>query len=309
MTIYRKSFLTLTLTLLVLIASDAAAQFQMNFERFNGVGGTTAHGIPGGMWLDCAGSGARLGESCRRGDEAWDPDTSPTLMEMVRGDNGNVYYHMVIGAESEGFVQEYFIRAGWGYPWDQTTVGSASDGTYNGGRDFHANNATWYLPTHRNRAGNGTGNPNEVIFRQKVTGRGRFVQEVTKGQFNRKPKVFQRFNTGGVYTSFNADMSNSSYSDSGTRGSMQNVVRVRDLESNELFTDFNIWRADEMGINDSSPGIDVNRRIAAGRYTYSGGVRFKRSSGNYSYANSGAIDQKNFNWDLFYDNRQNVSNW
>ena len=90
---------------------------------------------------------------------------------------------------------------------------------------------------------------------------------------------------------------------------MTNVVRVRDLESNELLTDFNIWRADEMGINDNSPGIDVNRRINAGRNTYSGGVRFKRSNGDYTYANGSGIDQKNFDWDLFYDNRQNVSNW
>ena len=52
MAIYRKTFLTLTLVL-VFVVSDAAAQFQMNFGKHNGVGGYV---LGSEMNIDCTGT-------------------------------------------------------------------------------------------------------------------------------------------------------------------------------------------------------------------------------------------------------------
>ena len=286
-------------------SSAAFAQFALNFQGHP----DTSH-PDYEETLNCNFSHTN---SCRRGQELpgqVDPDTSPILVEIFRAPNNNLYYHAIIGDPDSDFAYEFYIRAGWG-TWDSWgNPQNASDGNFNGGTDFNANNATWYDPLHATMAGSGTGSPNNTSFRLKITDTG-FIQETQKATLNRKPWISQQLNQDGVESNFVTDMSALSYSDNTTVAPTINTMRVSNTITNEIYTDFDISTADVIEIPEhfGDTGRDVNVTLNSGRYTYGNAIQFKNSSGDYFYYDGDAIDPHDFEWSLYWDSVTNVPNF
>ena len=288
-------------------SSAAFAQFALNFQGHP----DTSH-VDYLERLNCNFSST---VSCRRGQELpgqEDPDTTPIIQETFRAANNNMYYHTIIGDPASDFVYEFYIRAGWG-TWDSWgNFQNASDGTFNGGTDFNANNATWYDPLHATMAGSGTGSPNNTQFRLKITDNG-FAQDTRKAILNRKPTISQQLNQDGVESNFVTDMSALSYADNTTVAPTINTMRVSNTITNEIYTDFDISTADVVEIPEhfgsASATRDINVTLNSGRYTYGNAIPIKNSSGDYFYYDGGAIDPHDFEWSLYWDDVTNIPNF
>lgn len=284
----------------------ANAQFDLSFQSFTPGPGEVYEE----EFLNCNFSHMN---SCYRGDHVsanLEPDLSPILIEVVRATNGRLYYHAVIGDPDSDFAYEYYIQAGW-TPWpDNNDYDSASGGGYNGGADAKQNNATWYDPLHATMAGSGSGAPNRTSFRLKIDGNG-FSQDMIKETLGRKPKINQQLNDGGVVSNFLADMSAISYSDSSTQATMVNTMSVTDLDSGEVYANFDmdnplsiVWPA---GVQGDKRVIDVN--ATAGMYYHTGGLPFRDSNGTYVYQDGGGLDIYDFDWEVYWDENVNVPNF
>lgn len=284
------------------ITTLAYAQFDLNFGRFVPRAGQ----IDEGERLNCNfghSVGCDVGSGARR-----DIDPTPVLIEVARDTNRNVYYHMIIGDPDSNFVQEYYIRAGGWINWFNGWFDSASGGGLNGGKKNEPRDYTFIDPLSQN-AGNGTGAPNRTIFRQRVRGRG-FNQEVRKNSFGRKPRITQRVRDNEMRNTFTADMTNSTYSER-RRGWVSSTLEITEEATGELVAEFDLRNLDDMnyGVSGDTSGMNVDVEIRAGLYTYDGGRRFKHDSGNYDYAWRSGYNPDNFDWNDFYDPRQNYSTW
>ncbi len=275
----------------------AQAEFVLNFEPLSPTGGQS---VVGAALLDCRFSNPTSSSaSCKRMSTRDDPDRTPFYEETVRAADGRMYYHVIIGDPESDFAQEYYIQAGWGYWLGYADFPmSASEGGLNGGVDatptgFFGAPFASPLDSNPTVSGNGTGNPRKMIFRQIVRGPG-FEQEVLKSTYANKPKITQQVQDAEMVSNFVVDMSDISYSDDSTSAAMINTMTITDAESGIVFTDFDI--------NDPA-----NRsRIAAGQYTYSGGLPYKGSMGTYTYAEGGNFDVYGVEWSAYRNADENV---
>ena len=277
--------------------SVAQAEFTLNFQPLTPTDGQS---IVNEALLDCRFSNPTSSSaSCNRMSSLIDPDRTPFYQETVRAADGSMYYHVIIGDPESDFAQEYYIQAGWGYwlGYNQFPM-SASEGGLNGGADATPSGffgATFGSPLDSDPtiSGNGTANPRKMIFRQIVRGPG-FEQEVIKDSFANKPKITQQVQDAEMVSDFSVDMSGISYSDASTSAPMTNTLVITDAASGLVYTDFDI--------NDPA-----NRsRIAAGQYTYSGGLPYKGSMGTYTYASGGNFDVYAVEWAAYRNADENV---
>ena len=226
-------------------------------------------------------------------------------MEMARDQaTGIYYYHTLIGSKDSDFAQEYYIATSGG-TWFSGFSRTASAGDVNGGIDSTPPPSPFYsgAPFHSPLSaspisGNGSGRPDEVVFKQTLKGPG-FLQEVTKASASNKPKITQTVDGSGISSNFVLDMSSLIYYDAAaltTGAPMTNTLVITDTQTNEVLTNFDI--------NTSSQKSNMN----AGKYTYALGNGFSGSNGTYAYE-TGTYDIYSTNWEAFSDPTLNVPNF
>ncbi len=224
-------------------------------------GGNTGYGgenSGGGGW---GGGGFSLGRGCGTG----------YFMQEV----GDGYFHVVVGDPAEDFALEWYIRSSGNYDTDLTTG--------------YLDNIDDPLSSNVSKTGNGAGNPRNVHIRAIVSGDG-LEQEFLKASNTYKPKITQDIIATDMTSHFEADMTNSTYSDSSSVGTIINQQSVLDPNLPGASANFDL--ADFPSAN-----------ITAGLYrhnTGSGSGEFK----TYSYAEDG-FDVYDVTWIDYCDPAQN----
>lgn len=315
------------LMLPILMVSPASAEFSMSFGSAGEQGHVVFSSNP--ATVICLNPDI-VGGDCNRGDPSQfgirDPDKTPFRQEITQGPDGNIYKHIVMGAEEDGFIQELYIRAhgtnGWfaGVPW------SASGGAhYNGGADTFVGNAYAVdplSPTYNDNwevmsksGGAGSGNPERVIFRQKLVDE-EFSQEVSKGQWLTKPRIQQTLNSESISSAFDLAMSTLDYRMMET--GLTNIPTGREDHKFENTMTIDIEDVPKALIVPGVPFKNSNEIVFdmgttfhdsnanAGFYTYTHGDAFKGAFGDYEYFDS-SFEVYGIDW-AAYSNGDNVSN-
>ncbi len=265
---------------------------------------------------------------CLIGTEAVN-DPTPFYYERVDG-----YWHIVIGDPSQGFAQETYTPivglfhsdSGGHEPVFFTLNGNLEQWSGNGWDPLEFNNKT-FGPDNTRYAGNGTGNPTQVVVRQVLgegslasTGSpievwncagGAFCQEFLKSEMGFKPIITQTYDDGIVSMNFSLDMSFISYTDMSTPGIMTNIIAVNDpgMPTN----DPNIIAPSptyfDMAV-DSQDSV-----VTGGRYVYTQGLGWyddgdgdyyrAYGSGSYEYAEGVSNFHEEIEWSSYFDASQN----
>jgi hypothetical protein len=253
-------------------------------------------------------------------DNFRDPDKTPFLQELIRGADGNLYFHMIIGGVSSSgvpivpsaanestipFAQEVFIRqqstgnTGGCFTMECSFSGGSTEGFQSGG----GGNGDDPLANNMNSAGTGnrTGFPTRVIMKL-ILNDGDFSQVFLKNQLAHKPVITQNITASDIRVLYKLDMSNSAYNSNATAGIMTNQVTF-------------------LGVNAGIPGnFDANgpdnsfttanaqsTNITGGRYTFVEGAAGDSGTfrqGTYTYL-GGDDAVSTLDWDAFRNDAQN----
>jgi len=219
--------------------------------------------------------------------------------EIVVDAQGNYYYHMIVGALSDGFIQETYIQFGfieYGNPSEPSSPafsGSASAGsgdynsvtTFGNGYDpldMDANETAKLV-----ESGNGTANPKRVIVRQLYSD-GELFMEFHKDTFATKPRLTQLFMGPDIMMQFEIDMRGIDYDTDDVDAPIINTM--------QLFGE---------GVPPESAKFDmVNNtqdvRVSAGKYIYTDGSGPGGAEGTYSYAD-GDYKHTEIDWAEYFD--------
>lgn len=259
------------------------AEFELNFtpDRDSGSGGGGGWGGSGdgaGGWSNVECSGGNQSSDGDSGGGGWGGGGGSSF-SLGRGcgsgyflqEVGNGYFHVIVGKETEDFVMEWYIRSS----------GSHDSALSTG----YLDNIDNPLGPDVRDTGNGAGNPRTVHMRAIIKDAG-IEQEFYKPFNEYKPKITQNINDDGMESVFSVDMTNISYSDMTTPGTVVNRVTI---------TDADIPSASAMFDMADSP----NSHVTAGLYTHGGG-EFK----NYSYAED-TFNVYEVRWIDFCDPEQN----
>lgn len=204
------------------------------------------------------------------------------LPELVSDpETGAIYYHLIVGSEADGFIQETYIQAGYAnFPGGSSSaVGGAGNASGGNGLD----------PLSRDPSistANALANPRRVLVRQIVSD-GEINMEYLKDRFDRKALINQSISTAKIDSDFSIDMRNSSYDDANTAGVIENIINLSGVEQGTF----------DMAIDSQ------NSNVTGGRYTYTDGLGFGGSDGIYDYVD-GNYDHKNQNWGDYFDINQ-----
>jgi len=251
-----------------------------------------------------------------------DPDTTPFFQDTVVV-NGETYWHTIVGDPSSGFAMESYTRVASG------TGFVTNYGSFSGGRpgNWSAFSLEGYsgngwdplgLTTSGgvNLTGNGSGDPTKTVFRQVMgdgvwdaTNRtytcdtGEFCAEFLKSGLNAKPIFGQAINddTGGALMQlrFQVDMSNSSYSDMATTGTIINTITLTDPSDSEFYRV--LVNAGRFRYNDCSiTGIGGSCWQSFSEF----GGPSNYIEGSYTYSDGGT-DPMSYDWGTFFDLTQN----
>lgn len=275
--------------------STAVADLSMNFlpvpvnGRLNNV-----------VNIDCS---TPTAGGCLRGNLLSDPDKTPFYQELVV-DKGLSYYHVLIGSPGGEMAQEYYIavatlaNGGVSCCWSNGAPFSASSGNFNGGPDQAPAFKGWADPLGTTTAsgasasGNGTGNPERVIFRQVIQDR-EINQETSKLSFLNKPKITQSLTNADIQALFGFDMSNSTYRDMNTIGIMTNRIAL--FEGGMPSFDFDVTSNRQFS------------KLTGGRFTFTPGLGQGESFGTFQYLEGAGFDPYTTNW-FPYSNPTNIPN-
>jgi len=245
--------------------------------------------------------------------------SQPWINELVRDDNNNQYFHMVVGLPTDDFTQEVYIRIGsTNFSWNEgeTRAPSNSGGHLGIGKDSNdeLGNASDPLgKTHDNTyTGAGTANPIHVLMRQVLKSdnsanpntngsKGDFYQEFDKTSFTyagtdinaHKPKIIQTLSQPGTQNDmsmvFIADMSAVSYADMNSPLTVSNNTGANGVLVNTLtFTGTGAAAGFDMS-TDSEAG---NAAPTAGRYTFTPGS----GSGGTGWVNTNTYDRGTYTY-------------
>ncbi len=182
--------------------------------------------------INCNRSTPEVG--CEVGASRDTTDATPFTIEIVNTPNG-FWYHQIIGDASSDYQDEMYIRAGGGHLGGDfpvtdatgryigyecmTTCGSYSGGLHSSPSVTHATvadlpriggNGIDPLNIDPMLTGNGSGNPNHVLFRQRVGGAD-IDQEFIKDRWSYKPVLTQALSFAGGRQDTRIDMGNSTY--------------------------------------------------------------------------------------------------
>jgi len=247
----------------------ATAEFALDFHRLNAITSTAAPNI------NCnRGEGA---VNCGHGGGS-DPDTTPFLQELVTGDDGFSYFHVIIGDPAHdpgggGFAQEVYIRAG-GASWQ------GGQGSSSGGTNIFTGNLSPLAAA--SVSGNGTGNPTHVIMRQIIND-GDMTQEFIKDRLLYKPRISQTIDNAALHMIFDVDMRN---------------LRLDDINSTVPVVN----QLTLAGVN--SGGFDMaldapDSHVTAGQYRWIPGSGPGQSGGSWEYLEGNPLDPATVDW-VFY---------
>ncbi len=283
------------------VAPVAYGEFALNFQPAENEGYIIA---PNTVYLDCL--DPTTGPRCIRGGSIKDPDQTPFLQELMEAPDGQFYYHVIIGDQGDGFIQEFYIRAHGGGGWYSGAMWNASGGAiYNGGTDtFRGKYAVDPLsPTYNDNwevmstsGGSGSGNPERLIFRQLIEDP-EMTQEVIKTSFLGKPRITQTVNDAEMSSTFEVDMSTLNYNDLVTDAT---VVNKMTIQAPGIPYTFDATIEFDMAVNSQ----DSNSN--AGAYTYLYGGAYDGAFGDYEYAES-SWDFYGLDWST-YSSDTNVPN-
>ncbi len=266
--------ITKHISLLCLLSSSvpqlACAEFTLNFQPQNS-GVMVTQGTHG-----C--------DSCRISDQT--PYLSSGALELPElvtdPDTGLIYYHIIIGSEADGFIQETYIQAGYDpgiFPGGTSSaVGGAGDSSGGNGRDPLGDDLTV--------TANALATPKRVLVRQIVSD-GEIHMEYLKDRYDRKALITQSISTSKINTDFSIDMRNSSYDDANTVGAIDNILSLS---------------GGVQGAFDMASDVQ-DSTVTGGRYTYTDGLNYGGSDGSYDYVD-GNYDHLNQNWEVYFDINQ-----
>ncbi|NOY72779.1 MAG: hypothetical protein GXP14_10440 [Gammaproteobacteria bacterium] len=282
-----------------------------------------------------------IGNNCGigLGIELPDPDTTPFYQGVVTVD-GKSYWHTIVGDPSGGFAMESYIeRAGFGA---LTSFSGGRPGTFSAfsleGRSGNGWDPLGVDPARGvDFTGNGSGDPTKAVIRQVMgdgtwdeqtstwsCDSGEFCSEFLKDQLVFKPVISQTINDVAgdgttMQAQFQLDMSNITYSDDTTAGTITNTV---------VFTDPNSKMGGNGNFNMATDAQVGRSVVTAGRYIYNncsnpnffqfGGScwqvfspYFNSSSanyqeGSYTYSDGNATNPMAYDWGMFLDPSQNL---
>ena len=300
----RLGYQSLLFVLLLLAVGGARAEFTLNFlPKGSGSFITTHDNSDNGSDPDTGQTSYLDGASWQRPEIVTDPD------------NGNTYYHMIIGDIADGFIQETFIQMGYGgsAPYDVVADGGpfeiADSASASGGLSPYNSIDTFgngYDPMDMNKdaaaqavtSGNGSANPTRVIMRQ-VQSDGEVMMEFLKDKYDYKARISMTLIAPDITAFFDFDMRNSTFDDALTPGVMVNT--------------YNLWGE---GVPNESASFDhatqsQNPYVTGGMYTYTEGTDITNldadgkdyggSNGSYSYTDGADYDQEAIPWADYMD--------
>ncbi len=253
----KRALITACAAVVVAGGTAAKAELALNFTPINVTGyqGTDKEQT----LLDCHFTSNVASNDCNRGgDTSWDPDPTPFLQETVKDGNA-YYYHVMLGDPDSDFSQEYYILAGGGKWLDYREYPlSASEGEFNGGVGATpsgpevlysgltfvnplSNSVRSLNPNVITGSGNGSGDPESMIFRQTIDQGTTFSQEILKANYKKKPIIKQTITDDELYSYFEVDLSMLGYTDAylTQTGNMTNIMTVIDKDSGVKYVDFN----------------------------------------------------------------------
>lgn len=278
-------------------------------------------------------------------------DNATKWRNEVVVEGGVEYWHQVVGDNTSAFRQEAYVRMGtrWSYiassePGNEfssastsfsdsggfpsgllgkqqatgstTAAGMAQCETYMGlgcdplGRHSHQGDNTW--------TGNGTGNPTRTVFRMVLedTANG-FSQEVLKDQLDRKQKITQTINNGGMLNQWQADMRNSTFSDMSSpltvvstldSGPGTFVNKLTFTPTEDVYfgnnNNFDMATMTSQGApSQGAGGVESGKyRVTAGRYTFTAGGGWKAPGSTPTYWSTYYSGSPNYTSGDFYNN-------
>jgi len=335
-------FLQATMTLAALCGITLSNAYAVDFEFDMGRDSTmpsinTDEAFP----MVCGAGRSEVNQEACDGDDINNANngSQPWINELVRDDNNNQYFHMVVGLPTDDFMQEVYIRIGSSnFSWSEgeTRAPSNSGGHLGIGKDSNdeLGNASDPLgKTHDNTySGAGTANPIHVLMKQVLKSdassnpntngsKGDFYQEFDKTAFTyagtdinaNKPKIIQTLSHPGTQDDmsmvFIADMSAISYSNDGSPLTVSNNTGASGVMVNTLtFTGTGEAANFDMS-TDSEAG---NATPTAGRFIFtpgtgSGGTGWVDTStydrGTYTYFED-SYDQFAIDYSTFCDPSQ-----
>lgn len=251
------------------------------------------------------------------GNMANDFDTR-FIQEIVEID-GVEYYHLVIGSEDSGFVQEIYLARtqrvmrdqGGGRFSDSGGVACFASGFIpldqiegcirsNASADPLRHDSTF--------TGNGTGHPSKMVMRQIVSNdESGFRQEFLKANLLNKPVITQTSSDDNIDMNFVIDMSNSDYDTDSIAGTMTNSFDLKGANLPGEMGDFDLDRVDRFDklSTNVNAGRYTFRRLLIEDYELENGWRRDIPSSEYTYYD-GTIDPVlNVDWAAFRDPSQN----
>ncbi len=205
-------------------AYGATSNFILNFQPNPG----DRLGDPEWLNFSCnrGGGGSEDFEDCNDNDELRDNngrDRTAFLMERLRGDGRDEYFHVVIGLPGDDFVQEVYIKVTSRLcNGDCDDLGPITD-SLGESRDITEVRNNAYDPRGpANFSGNGTANPKSTLFRQLMTdASGGMTQDFIKAEFNQKHLLNFTLDAGFVDMDFRLNMTNSTFDDANTAGTLE----------------------------------------------------------------------------------------
>ena len=208
------------------------------------------------------------------------------LPELVADpETGAIYYHLIVGSEADGFIQETYIQAGYGYFQGGTSSAVGGAGNSSGGNGVDPLNSNPDIDT-----ANAEATPKRVLVRQIVSD-GEMTMEYLKDRYDRKARISQTLNNSEINADFSIDMRNSSFGDANTVGAITNTMNLSGI-----------------GIAGFDMSNDIqNSTVTGGLYTYTDGLGYGGADGTYNYID-GHYDHKDQNWDRYFDVNQ-INPW
>ena len=254
----------------------ARAEFELNFQPNKVTGHIKTWGTHG-----C--------DACKVLDQTPFLTAGPLeLPELVADpETGAIYYHLIVGSEADGFIQETYIQAGYDtglFPGGSSSaVGGA--GNKRGGNGQDPLNSTPDIST-----ANAEATPKRVLVRQIVSD-GEMTMEYLKDRYDRKARISQALNNTEINADFSIDMRNSSFGDANTVGAIANTMNLSGI-----------------GIGSFDMSTDTqNSTVTGGLYTYTDGRGYGGADGTYNYID-GHYDHKDQNWERYFDINQ-INPW
>lgn len=305
--------------------SSARADFAFNWQRDSTMTSiTTDEAFP----MVCGAGRTQVNADACSGEDVNNANngTQPWVNEHVTDDQGNRYFHMIVGLPTDAFRQETYIRIGaTNFSWSEGETRAPSDSGGDLGIGSNRNPALGngsdpLGKTNTNLfSGAGSGNPKHVLMKQVLTsdtGANTHTNVATQGDFYqefnkttpyytgtdldaRKPKIIQTLSKtdaaeGDVSLNFMADMSGVSYSDMNSPLAVSNNMAASGVYVNTLTLTAAGLSGSDVNFDMSTDTEAGQSSINAGRYTFTPGTGYV--GGGIGWINTSTYNKGAYNY-------------